>query len=72
MTDYKKSNIDTCPGKKAYPSRRLATQHMHMIRSRGSRLRAKGKKIEKLEVYVCTNCNQYHLGHPPRRRLQEY
>ena len=62
---YRHSNKHDCSFKKAFPSRRLASEFNNKLR-RHSGLAFHGKKIEKLRVYRCKNCSQYHVGHAPR------
>ena len=71
---YEKSNVTTCIGKKAFPSYKLASEFNNRAFTRGSALRNKGKKIERLHPYKCKKCGQFHLGHAIRtrqRRLQQ-
>ncbi len=65
---WKTSNQDSCPGKKTFPSYKLASEFNHSMKKRGSVVRAKGKHIERLQVYRCKNCHQFHIGHAIRTR----
>lgn len=67
---YKRANQVDCGGKKSFASRRLAGEFNNRIKKRGSVIRAKGKKIEKLHVYQCNNCRQFHIGHGVRKPIR--
>lgn len=64
---WETSNKNTCNGKKTFASFREANEFENRVHKRGSVIRAKGKKIEKLHAYKCLSCQQIHLGHPARR-----
>lgn len=61
MLDYSITNKSTCGDKRAYPTQREASE------ANNRHLRALKNKREKLHVYKCLNCRQWHLGHPPRK-----
>lgn len=63
---YANSNNRDCGNKRSFPSFRLASEFNNDMRKRNSIVAHKGKKIEKMHVYRCRNCNEYHIGHPPR------
>lgn len=63
---YSNANFRDCGNKKAFPSYRKAAEFNNSIRKRTSPLRHRGVKLEKMHVYRCRNCSQYHIGHPPR------
>lgn len=65
---YSLSNTQTCGGKKSFPSYKLAAEFNNKIFSRGSAIRNKGKKIERLHPYKCKVCGNFHLGHEVRTR----
>lgn len=67
---YKFANSSDCPGKKTFPSYRLAAEFNNRQRSRGGVFVAKGKKVEKMHPYRCKSCNQFHIGHAIRTRPQ--
>ena len=68
---WAESNYFTCESKKAFPSYREAAEFNNSIRKHGS-IRAKGKRIERMEVYRCIRCRQFHIGHPPRKNQIQY
>lgn len=63
---YARSNKRNCGSKKAFSSFREAAEFNKPIRRRHI-----GKKIEKLHIYRCKHCDQFHLGHEPRQK-QKY
>lgn len=65
---WKKSNSKTCDGKKTFPSYRLAAEFNNRQRRPGSAFRSNGKELEKMHVYCCKRCHQYHIGHDVRNR----
>ena len=69
MRNWEKSNQEKCSGKKAFLTWKQATTENNRI-TKHSGLRAKGRKIERLHVYKCTNCGLFHLGHAARRRRE--
>lgn len=68
MATWESSNYESCPGKKTFLTWKQATTHNHMMSRRGSSVRAKGKKIDKLHVYKCKSCTYFHIGHAARRK----
>lgn len=75
---WQASNDITCGEKKVFLTWGQAAQFARQVRGKGSALRAKGKKLERLAPYRCLRCQKFHLGHPlaeqpPRlsRRLSE-
>lgn len=66
---FDSANDISCGGKKVFLTWKQAQTHNHLMRRRGSPVKAKGIKIEKLHVYKCKSCKYFHLGHPPRKRL---
>jgi hypothetical protein len=68
MKDWQQKNQVDCGNKKSFPSFRLASDFNNRQHRRGSVLLAKGKKIEKMHVYKCKNCNEFHIGHATRNR----
>lgn len=68
MNKWEANNRRDCGNKKAFPSYRLASEFNHRQSKRGGVFAAKGKKLEKLHVYRCTNCGDYHIGHATRHR----
>lgn len=65
---WERSNNDSCSRKKSFPSYKLAAEFNNRQFKRGSVIRAKGKKIEKMHPYRCKKCNLYHIGHDIRNR----
>lgn len=63
---YIRANKRDCVNKKSFPSYRKAAEFNNSLHKRGSVLSAKGKKFERLHVYKCASCRQFHIGHPPR------
>lgn len=63
---WEKTNSENCDGKKAFSSYRLAAEWNNHVRKRGSALRYRKKKLEKLHVYKCRKCQQFHIGHAVR------
>lgn len=63
------SNEESCGGKKVFTTWKQAQTHNHQM-FRGSSLKAKGKKLDKLHVYKCKKCLHFHLGHAPRKRIK--
>lgn len=72
--DWDASNNASCGGKKIFLTWKQATTHNHMMSRRGSSVRAKGKKIDRLHVYRCNTCRYFHLGHAARqkRKLRDF
>lgn len=68
MKHWQENNQRDCPNKKTFPSYRLASEFNHRQSGRGGVFAAKGKKLEKLHVYRCTRCRQFHIGHATRHR----
>lgn len=63
-----RNNHKTCEGKRSFPSFRMASEYNNRSRTRYFPRVKKGKKIEKLHVYRCKNCNEFHIGHARRKR----
>ena len=59
--NYQLTNRTNCGDKRAYPTQREASE------ANNRHLRALKNKREKLHVYKCLNCRQWHLGHAPRK-----
>lgn len=68
MNYWQENNSKDCSSKKTFPSYRLASAFNKSQSRRGGIFVAKGKKIEKLHVYRCKNCLDYHIGHATRHR----
>ena len=60
---YEESNERSCDGKKIFLTWKQATTYNHRMHRRGSPIRAKGGKLDKLHVYRCLKCKYFHLGH---------
>lgn len=61
VIDRDASNAYTCPGKVRYLERRWAKQAAKAIRRRFG---------DKQNVYRCTACGLWHLGHAPKGWVQ--
>jgi hypothetical protein len=61
---YQKTNGENCRGKKVFASFAEGSAfNNHTKRAlRGS------KRREKMRVYRCNNCRQWHIGHAPKLR----
>lgn len=63
---WKDSNDNFCDTKKVFYTWKQAQTFNNSVFKRGSSIRAKGKKIERLHVYQCKKCQHFHIGHGAR------
>lgn len=66
------SNESSCEGKKVFLTWKQAQTHNNKLFKKGSPVRVKGKKLEKMHVYQCVKCTKYHIGHAKRKTNQPY
>lgn len=61
---YKESNVTNCPHKRTFSSFAEASA----FNKRSPYFLGGSKKREKMHVYRCNRCRQWHIGHSPQTR----